>query len=401
MSILIAPFTPLLPSDAALQRSTLPDLAVRLSVASAELNGLIAPETQKKIKLHMAVINSYYSNLIEGNNTQPYEIKQAQAGDFSNDLKKRDLQMESLAHITVQHWIAEQNPDVNELFTPEFIQAIHGKFYKHIPKSLHKVKKSDGSIIRMVVPGQWRNHDVVVGRHVPSSYKDIPELMKIYCDVYHPDNFKGDKKVIAVLAAHHRFAWLHPFSDGNGRVMRLHTDAVLKAIGFQSCGVWNLSRGLAKTSEHYKSALAYADSDRQGDLDGRGILSEKALSHFCHYMLETALDQVTYISELLALDKIRQRINGYVHARNEGRVSNFGKLKENAALVLFNAFVHGELSRPLAIESCGMPERSARRLLAQLKEEGLLSETSRRSNLTWEIPVHAVEWYFPLLTPQG
>ncbi len=399
MSISLSRFTPFLPSEDILSKSGLPDLAVKLSVASAELNGQVAPETHKKIKQHMAVINSYYSNLIEGNNTLPFEIRAAQAGNFSKDSSKRDLQLESLAHIAVQQWVDEQTLDVSDLYTPAFIQSIHKEFYRHIPKSLHVIKNTEDKIVKTVVPGQWREHDVIVGRHVPPLFKEIPELMQTFCDVYHPDKYSGDKKVIAVMAAHHRLAWLHPFADGNGRVIRLFTDAALQAIGFKSCGVWSLSRGLAKTSAQYKSVLAQADSVRQGDLDGRGVLSEKALLSFCSYMLETAIDQVNYISELLELKNMRLRIQGYIHARNDNRVRGLGSLKENAVLVLYNAFVHGELTRSLALESCGMPERSARRLLVQLKEEGLLSETSRRSVLTWEIPEHAEPWYFPHLTP--
>ena len=77
----------------------------------------------------------------------------------------------------------------------------------------------------------------------------------------------------------------------------------------------------------------------------------------------------------------------------------FPEIKEIAALIIYNAYVQGKLRRTTALELCGMPERSARRLLAQLKEEGLLSETSTRSDLSWEIPEHAEPWYFPQLTP--
>jgi hypothetical protein len=45
------------------------------------------------------------------------------------------------------------------------------------------------------------------------------------------------------------------------------------------------------------------------------------------------------------------------------------------------------------------PQRTARRLLGQLKSEGLLSDTSSRSPLRWEIPEHAEPWYFPELVP--
>ena len=47
------------------------------------------------------------------------------------------------------------------------------------------------------------------------------------------EKYQGDRKLIAVMAAHHRFAWIHPFIDGNGRVGRLLTDAILKARRFR------------------------------------------------------------------------------------------------------------------------------------------------------------------------
>jgi DNA-binding IclR family transcriptional regulator len=53
------------------------------------------------------------------------------------------------------------------------------------------------------------------------------------------------------------------------------------------------------------------------------------------------------------------------------------------------------IDRAQALELCAMPERSARRLLSQLKSEGLLSETSSKSPLRWEIPEHVEAWCFP------
>ena len=144
---------------------------------------------------------------------------------------------------------------------------------------------------------------------------------------------------------------------GNGRVGRLLTDAALKAVGLDSCGAWCLSRGLAKSATHY-------------------------------------------ISTLLNLPRLRQRIDSYVQARNDFRVQGVTEpLKSSAALILYTAFIHGEIDRAHALELCAMPERTARRLLSQLKSEGLLSETSFKSPLRWEIPEHAEPWYFPDLTP--
>lgn len=393
----IAPF---IPSDAALAKSSLPDKAISLITQSAKLTGQLAPLTLARLEQHMAAINSYYSNLIEGNATRPHEIRAAQRGNYSGDPARRDLQQESLAHMQVQEWLIEQKPDLDRLFTPDFICQLHREFYQRVPESLWAIKDEQGNAADKIVPGEWRTRTVIVGQHIPPDAEDLAALMERFCETYNPKKYSGDRKIIAIMAAHHRFAWIHPFIDGNGRVGRLLTDAALKSVGLDSYGAWCLSRGLARSSSQYKSLLANADAIRQGDYDGRGNLTEKGLVSFCDYMLDTAIDQVTYISELLELSKIRQRIEAYVSARNDGRVAGMDiPLKSTASIILYTAFQQGEIERAQALDLCAMPERSARRILSQLKSEGLLSETSSKSPLRWEIPEHAEPWYFPNLTP--
>lgn len=399
MAASILDITPFVPSDNALAQSGLPDKAISLIGQSAKLRGQLAPLTMERIAQHMAAINSYYSNLIEGNATRPHEIRAAQRGNYSGDPAKRDLQQESLAHMEVQQWLIEQQPDLDRIFTPEFICQLHREFYQRMPQSLWQIKDQQGAVADVVAPGEWRTSVVIVGQHVPPDVDDLAALMARFCDTYHPKKFSGDKKIIALMAAHHRFVWIHPFIDGNGRVGRLFTDAALKAVGLESYGAWCLSRGLARTSSQYKYLLANADAVRQGDYDGRGQLTEKGLLGFCDYMLNTAIDQVTYISELLDLVQMRKRIDSYIAARSDGRVMGISEsLKNSASLILFSAFQQGEIERSHALELCAMPDRSARRLLSQLKSDGLLSETSSKSPLRWEIPEHAEPWYFPGVT---
>lgn len=78
--------------------------------------------------------------------------------------------------------------------------------------------------------------------------------------------------MVAVAAAHHRLAWIHPFPDGNGRVAQLHSHVLLQSMGLTN-GVWSPLRGLARTQKDYYLRLAQADMPRHGDLDGRGNLS--------------------------------------------------------------------------------------------------------------------------------
>ncbi|MDX1457303.1 MAG: Fic family protein [Marinobacter sp.] len=396
----ILDFAPFIPSESALKDSDLSDKATELNRQSARLAGRLSTESADTLRAHMAVINSYYSNLIEGNNTKPHEIRQAQNGHYSDDPARRDLQQESVAHIGVQQWLNTEQPDLQQIYSPEFILELHRRFYLHVPDSLKTMKDSNGTVTDRVLAGCWRTRDVEIGRHVAPGYASLQNLMSRFCEQYQPARYGGDQKLIAIACAHHRFLWVHPFLDGNGRVARLWTDATLRAVGLESYGVWCLSRGLARSSEQYKSALARADFPRQGSHDGRGHLSEQGLLAFCDLMLNLALDQVAYISDLLELPNLKARIDSYIQARNDRRVPGIdAPLKPVAALVLYNAFLHGSLQRSEAIALTGMHERNARRLLSQLKREGLLSETSSKSPLKWEIPEHAEPWYFPQLAP--
>jgi hypothetical protein len=70
--------TPFIPSERSLAQSALPDKAIALISHAAKLTGQLAPLTLERLAQHMAAINSYYSNLIEGNSTRPHEIRAAQ-----------------------------------------------------------------------------------------------------------------------------------------------------------------------------------------------------------------------------------------------------------------------------------------------------------------------------------
>ena len=78
-----------------------------------------------------------------------------------------------------------------------------------------------------------------------------------------------------------------------------------------------------------------------------------------------------------------------MQARNDSRIIDCPEsLKPVAATILYTAFIQGQIERREAIDLCAMPECTARRLLSQLKSDGLLSETSSKSPFRCEIPEH-------------
>jgi len=118
------------------------------------------------------------------------------------------------------------------------------------------------------------------------------------------------EEIVAVAAAHHRFLWIHPFYDGNGRVARLMSHAMFTRLGIGN-SLWSVARGLARNVATYKSLLNDADQPRHTDLHGRGALSERALVTFCRFFLDAAVDQIMYMRSILEPTELLHRIEIY------------------------------------------------------------------------------------------
>jgi len=169
-----------------------------------------------------------------------------------------------------------------------------------------RLKKETGEKIK-VIPGKIRETEVIVGRHVPPLAENIDRFMERFEQAYDPNRLSQVQQIIAIAASHHRFVWIHPFLDGNGRVVRLLSHAYFLYTGI-GCSLWSVSRGLAKNVEEYKSALMAADAPRKGDLDGRGTLSQENLIRFCVFFLESCIDQIRFMKKLIDPDELQKNV---------------------------------------------------------------------------------------------
>src|SRR6266853_3001099 len=100
-----AEMEPLLIGETSRFRGPLTDLAIDLVQKSARFRGSLPSSLLNSLADLVRSMNCYYSNLIEGHNTHPVDIERALKNDYSNDTRKRDLQLEARAHIVVQKWI--------------------------------------------------------------------------------------------------------------------------------------------------------------------------------------------------------------------------------------------------------------------------------------------------------
>jgi Fic family protein len=374
--------------------ATLEDLTFDLVQSASSLAAALKPEVQREIGRLVRSMNCYYSNLIEGHNTHPRDIDRALAADYSSDPHRRDLQLEARAHIEVQQMIDERAAELpRPPVSAAFIEWTHREFCQRLPQSLLVVENPDTGERVPVVPGQLRTRAVAVGRHVAPAPEDLPAFMSRFDQAYDATRLTKPRQVIAVAAAHHRFLWIHPFLDGNGRVARLLSHALLLDIGIGSA-LWSVSRGLARNAGEYKRLLMAADQPRRNDLDGRGALSQDALIDFCRFFLETCLDQVRYMRELLDPSELQRRMELYVRDEESAE-----RLPKRSFAVLREALLAGELERGRVPTLIDTSERTARRVISALIEKRLLVSGSHKAPLRLGFPIDVVERWFPKLYP--
>ena len=201
--------------------------------------------------------------------------------------------------------------------------------------------------------------------------------------------------IVAAAAAHHRFVWIHPFLDGNGRVARLMSYASLRDT-LDTGGVWSIARGLARHVTTYKAKLAACDQPRRGDLDGRGNLSEEALADFTRFFLGVCIDQVTFMGRLVAPDGLRNRI--LIWAEEETRA---GTLPAKSGAVLEAVLFRGELPRADVAGLLGTKERQARRVTSALLDHDVLVSESSRAPLRLAFPAKLAPRWMPGLFPEA
>ncbi|MCW3152797.1 Fic family protein [Achromobacter spanius] len=371
-------FLPLQPAEAASVR--LLERARAIVHQSVELGALAHPATRDALRDLLRNMNSYYSNRIEGQSTTPRNIEAALHQEFSDRPEVAQLQRIAVAHIQAEKAMSRL-ADTQGALGADFATAAHGALYSHLDARDRTTQ--DGYVVQ---PAALRTIDVTVGRHHPPAWQSLPQFLAAFTQHYDRPR-PADAQLIAIACAHHRMAWMHPFADGNGRASRLQTHAAMLPI---TQGLWSVNRGLARSVNDYYGYLACADAPRQGDLDGRGNLSEKGLVQWVEYFLDVCEDQVAYMTRMLALDSMKTKIHAAVQVETA-----HGRLRAEAALPIYFLFAAGPVSRGEFIQMTGLGERTGRSLLAAALKSGLVASDTPRGPVRFAFALDAL----PLLLP--
>lgn len=388
------------------------DKLVQIYQIDMHLNQSVPDSIRNSVEWLLRQVNCYYSNRIEGNPTHPKELLKAQAPQTGSSsamsaTRSRALQ-ELLAHLEVQLRLETRNTTAGDITKQSFIKDLHRSFYQGLPPEQLQIKNqaeedvfdNEGRPV-LVIPGEYRDHAVIVGQHEPPPARELNSYMDWLQRSYSLTSIHGTNRVIAAAALHHRLAWIHPFLDGNGRVIRLLTDCYMRHSGFGGYGLWSITRGFARDTKAYYNALAQADKTRQGSTDGRGTLSDGGLTHFTKYFIDTALDQISYFSELLEPRKLNLRIDIYFEMRDKGAIpaalgEELPTLKLSARDIYKYLLDRGPQTKSNICSYLGKPEPSLRATFRQMEVERLISLNQKGQYKAFLSP-HVIEYFFPKL----
>ena len=373
----IALMEPMLLAQASPHRGPLTDLVVDLAARAAGLRRSLPQGVSKALADLVRAMNCYYSNLIEGHDTHPVDIERALRHDYSADPRTRSLQLEAAAHISVQRWI-DDGGLAGRAATAAGLRELHRRFCAALPAEMLRLEHQDAATSATVVPGDLRTLRVQVGMHVPVSPGALGRFLERFEAVY--GNLGRTDAILGAAASHHRLLWIHPFLDGNGRVARLMSHAMLLE-SLETGGVWSVARGLARSEGAYKRHLADCDSPRRHDVDGRGNLSEEALAAFTRFFLEVCLDQVDFLERLVQPHRLRDRVLTWAD-----RETRAGALPHGSEAVLEAVLFRDEVPRGDVPAILGASERQARRVTSARIERSALVPTRHRAPLRLAFP---------------
>ena len=228
-----------------------------------------------QLKQVFHLLESLASARIEGNHTTLADYVESKVADGS----PHGEQLREIENIERAMQQVEDTVVAGEPFAESWLRGLHATTVESL------VREGDDN------PGAYRTGPVRIAQaeHLPPEAVRVPEYMaELVAFINRPDPPKYD--LMKVALAHHRFAWVHPFGNGNGRVVRLFTYGLLIKYGFQVSAAGRLLNPAAvfcADRHRYYAVLAQADSG-----------TEEALESWCTYVLAGVRDELNKVNRL-------------------------------------------------------------------------------------------------------
>jgi len=265
--------------------SPLTDTLIELNhLRKLELGGTTAPWTFFQLKEIFHLLESVGSARIEGNRTTISEYVEQKIENAEHSSEKYS----EIANVESAMTFIEESIEKDTKITHHFIRELHQLTVSGLDKEGDKT------------PGAYRGWNVQISQssHLPPEHHLVQEYMDQLLNFINKNDL-SKYDLLKTALAHHRFAWIHPFGNGNGRVVRLLTYAMMIKYGFnvKEGKLINPTAVFCNDRDYYYKKLTEAD---RGD--------DESLLDWCDYVLSGILEEVSKINKLLNFDYLHENI---------------------------------------------------------------------------------------------
>jgi Fic family protein len=238
--------------------------------------GTTPPLVFMQLKSIFHTLESLASSRIEGNHTTLADYLESRMDVGQQPIEDRLLEV---ANIESAMREVDNHVQPKSTISEHFIRHLHAVTVAQL------VREGDDT------PGAYRHKNVLIAQaaHRPPDAVLVPGYMRELVDFINNDDAQK-YDLIKMALAHHRFAWIHPFSNGNGRVVRLLTYALLIKYGFRANtagGILNPAAVFCADRERYYAMLGQTDSGIDADLES-----------WCFYVLAGVRDELIKVDRL-------------------------------------------------------------------------------------------------------
>lgn len=268
--------------------STLTDLIIELDyLRKKTLGGSTHPRVFFQLKHIFHTLESIGSARIEGNNTTVAEYIETKL----ETNESVSVGVKEIGNIEKAMGFIEDNIDdypINRMFLSEL--------HKMIVKDLPSPPQGEGDH----TPGVYRNVNLKISNssHIPPDFMKVQDYMdELLAFIEINDSPKYD--LLKAAIAHHRFVWIHPFGNGNGRTVRLFTYAMLVKTGFNV----NVGRIINPTAVFCSNRSDYYENLSKADLG-----TEEGILSWCEYVLKGLKDEIEKIDKLSDYDYLKKEV---------------------------------------------------------------------------------------------
>lgn len=232
----------------------------------------------KNLKEYFTIEWTYNSNAIEGNSLTLRETQMVLREGITIKGKSLREHFEAKNHEKAIAYLEEIVKPRYQL-TENDILEFHGLVLDGIEEEF-KARYRNGQV------------RIIGANFLPPNYRKVDRFMKELIDFTNKNPKKLDI-ISHVTKIHHRFVWIHPFFDGNGRTARLITNLWLMKYGYPPSVILNNDR------KKYYDALNRANKE---DYDKLTLLMAQTIERSLDIYLEACGakkdDEYVLLSEL-------------------------------------------------------------------------------------------------------